>query len=343
MAKNYYEILGVPKTATEEEIKKAFRTLSKKYHPDKNPDDEEAKAKFQEVAEAYETLGNKDKRAKFDAGGSRPPGFGSAADMHEAFREAFFHTVQETVGASFGYEVNLTLEEIHSGVHKKIKYERLVLCSGCSGNGSKNGTSISQCKACGGTGKTEQTLGHWTFANICGHCGGQKVFIVDKCQKCHGEGLILTDTEYEYNFPAGVFEGWSVRVKLKGHDARVPGGRPGDIVFIVKEIPHELFKRNEDDLIYRLQLSFTDAFFGTKVKIPTLDSDVAFDIPAKTNVGKMFRLDGKGLKSILSGYVGSLIVVTTIVMPEEISENDKKLLEELSKSSNFISKNTYKE
>jgi molecular chaperone DnaJ len=339
--KKYYEILGVEKTATEEEIKKAFRTLSKKYHPDKNPDDDEAKAKFQEIAEAYETLGNKDKRARFDAEGEGHGSFGGFGGMHQAWRDAFFGQ-QEYVGDSIQVFVPLTLEEIATGVTKKIKFNRLVFCKDCSGNGSKFGKSISTCAKCGGTGESHMKFGNRILVGDCDYCGGHGKFITDKCNVCSGRGLANSEVEESVTIPAGVYEKWHEQIKLKGHESQVAGGRPGSLYIIAQEIPHAHFKRNEHDLIYRLQLSFTDAFFGTKVKIPTLDADVAFDIPARTSVGKLFRIEKKGLPVLgHKGHIGNLMVVATIVMPEEVSENDEKVLEELRKSDNFVSKNTY--
>lgn len=339
--KKYYEILGVEKTATEDEIKKAFRTLSKQYHPDKNPDNDEAKAKFQEVAEAYETLGNKEKRARFDAESEGFGGHSGFSSMHQSWRDAFFST-PETVGDAIQVFIPLTLEEISTGVTKKVKFNRFVFCKDCSGNGSKFGKSISVCAKCGGSGESHIRFGNRVLIGDCEHCGGHGKFITDTCTTCSGRGLANSEVEESFTIPAGVYEKWHEQIKLKGHESRVPGGRPGSLYIIVQEIPHAYFKRNEHDLIYRLQLSFTDAFFGTKVKIPTLDGDVAFDVPARTSVGKLFRIDKKGLPVLgHRSHFGNLMVVATIVMPEEVSENDEKVLEELRKSDNFVSKNTY--
>lgn len=336
MAKDYYEILGVAKTATEEEIKKAFRTLSKKHHPDKNQGDEDAKSKFQEIAEAYETLGNSEKKVKYDRGGQG----NNFSDMHDAMRDAFFHR-QVPVGDSLIVYVPLTLEEIYRGVTKTVKYHRLVLCNTCNGNGSKDGTSIVTCPSCRGTGASQRQFGAFVFNEACSHCNGQGKFVKEICTTCKGEGLVPEETTVEFKFPAGVFDKWTSKIPGKGHDSSVSGGRPGDLHVGVQELPHTDFKRSEHDLVYRLFLSFTDALFGVKVRIPTLDGDVTFEIPERTSVGKLFRIDGRGLPSLNKSVVGSLIVVSTIVIPDEISEEDKKLLEELRKSINFTSKNSY--
>lgn len=336
MSQNYYEILEVDKNATIDEIKKSYRKLSMKYHPDKNNGDKEAEEKFKTIAEAWATLSDPDKKERYDdkLNGKTP---------HQMFRDEFFGQPQ-FVGESIAVYVPLTLEEIYSGVEKNIKYERGVLCNGCGGNGSRFGKSMRACSACGGSGEQTTTVGHFSFRMECGHCGGNGKFIADICPDCNGQGLKKEVAEISFKFPPGVYEKWNKKIIGGGHECRISGGRPGDAFIVVKEEPHPIFKRDEHNLVYRLKLAFPDAYFGTKVQIPTLDGDVTFDVPPRTPVGKLFRVDGKGMPILVAkGHFGHLLVVATIDMPENISENDEKLLEELRKSTNFTSKESVRD
>ena len=342
MSKNYYDILGVPKTATQDEIKKAFRNLSKKYHPDKNPDDENAKAKFQEIAEAYGTLSDEAKRKSYD----NPSNFGHQSggfDMHEAFRNAFRQQTRRQVvyGESIAMQIEMTLEEILTGAVKKTKYHKKKRCTECSGNGSKDGNSLVDCSICGGSGAVVERLENFAFNSICGHCGGNGSFIKETCDSCHGDGLIEEEVNLDISIPSGVPDGWEKEVAKYGHESRFERSINGSLVIIIRQKAHEHFERQNEHLIYRLNLSFTDALLGVKVEIPTLTGNIAFDIPERTPVGKMFRIEGKGLPGYSNG-IGHLMVVANIVLPEEISDEDKENLEKLRKSNNFTSKNTYK-
>jgi len=339
MSKDYYAILGVEKTATEEEIKKAFRNLSKKYHPDKNPNDEAAQSKFQEVAEAYEVLSKPDKRAAYD---SRGNSF-EAQNIHDAFREAFFNQrVYNAVGQVAIVYVPLTLEEMFSGVSKKIQFERKCKCDSCNGNGSKNGTSFSQCQSCHGSGRQHIQFGPFrTIETQCGHCNGSGEFVMEVCEKCKGHRLLLEKTELEIVFPSGVYDGWEREVPGRGHDSHSPKGIPGALVIVVQQVKHKDLERHGDNLIYNLELSFVDALFGVNVEVPTLSGNVTFDVPEKTPVGKIFKIEGKGMPSGRNGF-GHLMVIANIVLPENLSEKDKENLESLRKSDNFVSKNKSK-
>jgi len=342
MSKDYYNILEVEKTATQDEIKKSYRRLSKKYHPDKAGDDSESIEKFKEVAEAYEILSDEQKRKNYDSFGDPKGQDDSFGDIRNQFRDAFngFGRGNGIVrGESIPFYLTLTLEEIQSGVKKKIKYKKNSMCKSCSGNGSKFGKSLSVCSACLGSGMNNRQLGHMVIQMPCGHCGGNGKFITEVCENCGASGISFTDMEIEVNLPPGVFEGWKIRANGYGHDAFADRGIPGDLYIIIKESPHDVFERQGDNLICKTLVSYPDIVLGTKVDIQTLTKKVSFEIPPNTPVGKMFKLNGCGLPSIANkGYVGDLIVVVGVDVPKQISEEDKKLLEELRKSSNFTSK-----
>lgn len=341
--KNYYEILGVSNTASADEIKKSYRKLANQYHPDKTAGDVALEEKFKEIAEAYEVLSNEDKRKKYDAklSGAVDDGFD---DLRNQFRDAFGAFRQRPPkGGSIGVVVEMTLEEILTGAKKIVNFNRNITCKSCSGNGSKFGKSFTNCAICLGSGKTYQQLGNFRIERTCHHCGGYGKFITEECNDCKGAGINSKNVVLEIDVPAGVFSGWKMAIPSYGHEHVSAAGLPGDLIIVIEEKHHAHFERNGYDLIYRMPLSFPDIILGTKVEIPTLDSKVAFDIPENTKPGKIFRLKGRGLPSIEQpGYVGDLLVMALADVPEEITPEEKKVLEKLKKSHNFISKNTYK-
>lgn len=343
MAKrDFYEVLGVERTATQEEIKKAFRKLSKTYHPDKNPDDKESEDKFKEVAEAYEHLSNSEKKTYYDTYGHSKSGQHQNDDIREQFHSAFHGFGRGEViyrGEDITYVITLSLEEIQKGAHRTLKYSKDIKCSFCSGNGSKFGTSVTNCSMCGGTGELYHVMGGFRIPTLCRHCDGHGKFITEKCDQCHGSGAKEQEMEVNVNIPAGVFSGWKSGLPGYGNDSMEPKGIPGNLIIIIEEEPHKHFERQENNLLYRLQLPFPDLILGKKVKVPTIDTEVAFDIPPHTSSGKIFRLKGRGLPSIRqSGLVGDLLVEVGIEMPDKITEVEKKLLQELQKSCNFTQK-----
>jgi molecular chaperone DnaJ len=349
--KDYYSILGVERNATQEQIKKAYRKLAIQYHPDKAGEDKAAEEKFKEVAEAYEVLSDETKKSNYDNyGNAKGAGQGhyeeDFSDIRDQFNAAFgFGGRANTVrkGASAEVYVMLTLEEINKGCQKRLKYQKNIVCKSCGGNGSKFGKSLTNCPRCLGHGKMHQRFGHQTIIHTCGHCGGHGKFITEECEDCHATGMTQVEMEVDVNIPAGVFEGWYATVDGYGHDAKAEKSVPGDLVVIVQQAPHKDFERNADDLIYRLFLSFPDIVLGTKIEIPTLENPVAFEIPSNTPAGKVFRLKSRGLPSLRRrNHTGDMLVVVTVDVPETISDDEKKLLEKLRKSNNFISKNTYK-
>ena len=344
MAKrDYYDILGVDRTASEEDIKKAYRKLAIKYHPDKTGEDKEAEGKFKEVAEAYEVLSDNEKRKNYDAFGHNRPG-DDFQDIRSQFNSAFgFRTVVPR-GQSIAVYIELTLEEIQKGAKKQITYTKNTLCQSCGGNGSKHGKSLTNCGICLGQGVVYHRLGPFVEPGPCNHCGGRGYFITENCDTCNGAGMTGTEMRMDLDIPKGVFEGWKAKLPGLGHDSHKASGQPGDLWILTQEKEHDIFERRGDDIMYELELSFPDIILGVKVEIPTLDGKVAFDVPTNTPIGKIFKIKGRGLPSAVhKGKVGDILVVTSIEVPFEVSEEDKKILEKLRKSNNFVSRNTHKE
>jgi molecular chaperone DnaJ len=344
--KDFYDVLGVDRSASTDDIKKAYRKLAIKYHPDKTAGDKDLEEKFKEIAEAYEVLSDEEKRKRYDAFGSvkGPSVDDSFEDLRAQFRQHFGgHTQQVQKGTSVAYYAVLTLEEILTGVRKKIQYNKQVVCKSCNGNGSKYGKSLRNCSICLGAGMVSRNFGPLQMTEPCPHCGGRGVFVTEFCETCSGDGHSNVSKEIEVSIPAGAFEGLKIKFPGYGNDALAERGIPGDLYVIVQEQPHPLFERHEQSLVYKLNLSFPDIVLGTKVEVPTLENPVAFDIPPNTPIGKVLRLKGRGLPSVgHTAPVGDMLIIIGVAIPEQISEEDKKLLDKLRKSSNFVSKNSYK-
>ncbi len=368
MAKrDYYEILGVDRNASKEEIKKAYRKLALKYHPDKNPGDKEAEEKFKEAAEAYEVLSDDEKRRKYDAyghAGLGNGGFGaggmSVEDIFEHFSDifggspfdSFFgggrrYTRKKTYrGSDIRIKVQLNLEEIARGVKKKIKVKKYVTCDSCGGSGARQGASTGKCTTCMGTGQIRRTtstfLGQMVTTQTCPTCHGEGQVIIDKCPRCAGEGRVMGEEIIEINIPAGVSEGVQLSVSGKGN-AAPRGGVPGDLLVTIHETEHPLLKREGNNLVYDLYLNFADAALGATVEVPTIDGKARIQIPAGTQGGKIFRLKGKGIPE-LNGYGrGDQLIYVNIYVPKKLTSEEKQLLEKLRYSPNFIPSDTSKE
>lgn len=345
MSETLYDILGVEKTATADEIKKAYRKLAIKYHPDKTGGDKDAEEQFKKISHAYEVLSDDDKRKNYDAfGDSRSrANADNFNDLRNQFNSAFGFGAQVEKGESIAVYVTLNLEEVKSGVRKKIQYFKNVVCDSCLGNGSKHGKSTTTCSLCGGAGILERRMGVFTHRMACHHCGGNGYFITEECDKCHGAGMTQKEMELDIELPPGVFEGWKSKIDGYGHSPYSSNGIPGDLWIVIKIEQHSLFERHGDELAYKLELTMPDAILGTKVEIPTLEGKVAFEVPPHTPGGRVFRIKGKGLPSATNkGVIGDLLAVVYLVVPENISEKEKKVLENLRKSNNFVSKNSYK-
>ena len=363
MAKrDFYEILGVAKNAGEDEIKKAYRKLAIKYHPDKNPDDKSAEEKFKEAAEAYEVLSNAEKRQRYDqfghagvggASGNGGGGYGGGGmnmdDIFSQFGDIFGGGFggggfggggggrRVNRGSNLRVKVKLNLNEITHGTEKKLKVTKHVACNTCKGSGAKNG-NYDTCKACHGTGtqvRVQQTiLGAMKTQTTCGACQGEGKIIKDKCNTCHGDGIVRGEEVISVNIPAGVAEGMQLSMNGKGN-AAPRGGVNGDLLILIEEEEHPELKREGNNLIYHLFISFPDAALGTQVEIPTIDGKVKIKIDAGTQGGKMLRLKGKGIPEINGYGKGDLLVDVNIYTPANLSADEKKLMENLKASKNF--------
>lgn len=356
--RDYYEILGVTKSASDDEIKKAYRKLAIKYHPDKNPDDKSAEEKFKEAAEAYEVLSNAEKRQRYNqfghagVGGASQGGggFGGGMNMDDIFSQ-----FGDIFGAGFGgssrgggrrvargsnlrVKVKLNLQEIAKGAEKKIKVNKFVSCNTCSGSGAKNG-QVETCKTCHGSGvqtRVQQTfLGAMQTQTTCGACNGEGKTVKDKCYTCHGDGVTRAEEVISINIPAGVGEGMQLSVGGKGN-AAPRGGINGDLLVVIEEEEHLELKRDGSNLFYDAYVSFVDAALGTSIEIPTVDAKVKIKIDAGTQSGKVLRLKGKGVPDVNSYGVGDLLVNINVWTPQALSSEEKKALENLRDSKNFI-------
>lgn len=360
--RDYYEVLGVSRSAQEQEIKKAYRQMALKFHPDKNPGNKEAEEKFKEAAEAYEVLSSPEKRQRYDQFGHQ--GVGGAGqggynmNMDDIFNqfgdifggnnpfESFFggggrgnggrRTVNK--GTNLRIKVKLTLEEIAHGVEKKIKVNKGVSCASCSGSGATGSNAFSTCNSCKGSGYvrrvTNTILGQMQTTSTCPTCNGEGQVITNKCKSCHGSGLQQGEEVISINIPAGVAEGMQLNVSGKGNAAE-RGGIPGDLLIVVEEAAHADLQRDGDNLYYDLYINFADASLGTSVEIPTLDGKAKVKIEAGTHSGKVLRLKGKGLPHLNSYSKGDLLVNINVWTPQNLSTEEKKLLEKLRESENF--------
>jgi molecular chaperone DnaJ len=359
--RDYYEVLGVEKNASADEIKKAYRMLALKYHPDKNPNNPEAEEKFKEAAEAYEVLSDAEKRSQYDRFGHNgmQGGFGGASmsmdDIFEHFGdifgghdpfEAFFGRRsggggrQRRVykGSDLRVKVQLNLAEISTGVKKKIKLNKSVSCDSCGGSGAKGNDGFKTCSTCNGAGQVRRTtstfLGQMYTTSTCPTCNGEGTIISNICQKCQGDGRIKGEEIIEINIPAGAVDGVQLSVSGKGN-AAPRGGVPGDLIVMVEEIEDKYLKRDAVNVIYDLYLNFADAALGTSVEVPTIEGKAKINIPAGTQGGKIFRLKNKGIPSLNSYGRGDQLIYVNIFVPTRLSSEEKKILEDLKGSSNF--------
>ncbi|HLP05741.1 MAG TPA: molecular chaperone DnaJ [Paludibacter sp.] len=360
--RDYYEILEVPKTASAEEIKKAYRKKAIQYHPDKNPGDKQSEEKFKEAAEAYEVLSDSQKRQRYDqfghagVGGAAGNGFGGGGmnmdDIFSHFGDIFgghfggfggFGGGQRgggqrvRRGSDLRVKVKLTLAEIAKGVEKKIKVKKQVMCSHCSGTGAEHGSATETCSTCKGQGRVtrvQQTiLGQMQTTAECPTCGGDGKIIKEKCSHCNGEGVVREEEVISLNIPAGVMEGMQLSVNGKGNAAR-RGGVNGDLLVLVEEEKHPELIRDENDLIYNLLLTVPMATLGGSVEVPTVEGKVKVTITPGTQPGKVLRLRGKGLPSVNRYGTGDLLVNIGVYIPENLSKDEKATFEKLSKSEN---------
>lgn len=358
--RDFYVILGITKSASEDEIKKAYRKLAIKHHPDKNPDDKSAEDKFKEAAEAYEVLSNPEKRQRYDqyghagVGGASGGGgghYGGGMNMDDIFSQ--FGDIfggggfggggrsnggrRVTRGSNLRIKVKLNLQEIAKGVEKKLKVNKFVSCGTCKGSGAKNG-QYETCKLCNGSGvqvRTQQTfLGAMQTQTTCSGCNGEGKIVKDKCNTCHGDGVVRAEEVISINIPAGVAEGMQLSVGGKGN-AAPRGGISGDLLVLIEEEEHLELKRDGSNLFYDSYVNFADAALGTNIEIPTVDSKVKIKIEPGTQSGKVLRLKGKGLPDVNSYGTGDLLVNINVWTPQSLTTEEKKALEVLKASKNF--------
>lgn len=371
MAKrDYYEVLGVEKTASADEIKKAYRKKAIQYHPDKNPGDKEAEDKFKEAAEAYEVLSDPDKRARYDqfghagvggaAGGQGGfGGFGGGMSMDDIFsmfgdifsdggfggfggRTGGQRAQRKYRGSDLRVKVKLNLKEVATGVTKKFKLKKYVECSHCHGRGAEKDSDIETCPTCHGTGsvtRTQQSIfGMMQTQTACPQCGGEGKIIKNKCSECHGEGIVYGEEVVSVTLPAGVAEGMQVTVNGKGNAGK-HNGVSGDLLVLIEEEKHPELIRDDSNLIYNLLLSIPTAALGGSVEIPTIDGKAKIKIDPGTQPGKVLRLRGKGLPEINSyGYshgTGDLLVNISVYIPETLNKEEKQLMEKWGESDSF--------
>ena len=364
--RDYYEVLGVEKTADADSIKKAYRKAAIKYHPDKNPGDKEAEERFKEAAEAYDVLSNEDKRARYDrfghAGMNGPGGgaggfggFGAGGfsmdDIFEQFGDIFGGTFggfgggrsrggrqRVNRGSDVRITVRLTLKEIAEGVTKKLKINKVVACEKCGGTGAKDKSSFTTCSQCGGSGYVitvqNSFFGRMQTQSVCPTCQGEGRVIKDKCTHCNGEGTERGDKVVEVKIPAGVAEGMALTLQGMGNAAR-HGGINGDLIVVIKEESHPDFERQGNNLVHNLGISVTTAILGGDAEVPTIDGRVRITIEPGTQSGKVMRLRGKGLPDVNGRGRGDIIVVVDVVIPTTLTKEERKLVEELSEQPNF--------
>jgi len=362
--RDYYEILGVSKSASKDEIKKAYRKQALKFHPDKNPGDKEAEEKFKEAAEAYEVLSNDEKRGRYDrfghAGlGGAGNGFGGGGmtveDIFSSFGDIFGDAFGGFGGFSSGgrrsrkvnkgsnlrVKVKLNLQEVANGTEKKLKVKKYAACSSCNGTGAADSKSYSDCPTCHGSGHvsriTNTLLGQMQTTSVCPTCGGEGKSITKKCHVCYGEGIVEKEDIIKINIPAGVAKGMQMTVSGKGNAPR-RGGVDGDLLVVIDEEEHDELMREGNDIIYNLFISIPDAITGTNVEVPTIEGQVKIKIEPGTQPGKILRLRGKGLPEVNGYGRGDLLVNVNVWIPKSLSKEDMRVIEKLKDSGSFTPK-----
>src|SRR6187399_2735206 len=361
--RDYYEILGVAKSATAEEIKKAYRKVAMQFHPDRNPGDKAAEEKFKEAAEAYEVLSDENKRAQYDryghagvSGNGRGAGSANMDDIFSQFGDIFGDDLfgsffggggrrggggtraRGVRGSNLRVKIKLNYEEIAKGVTKNIKVKKYVTCNTCTGSGAKDKSSVQTCSTCGGSGQvrkvTSTFLGQMQTVTTCPTCNGEGTTITAKCHDCKGEGRVYGEETVSIDIPAGVQEGMQLNVSGRGN-AGERGGMQGDLVILIEEEPHKELQREGLNVAYELHISFPDAVFGIQVEVPTIDGRAKIKIPPGTQSGKVFRLKGKGFPAVNSYEKGDQLVHVNIWTPQHVNNEEQSMLEKMNHSNNF--------
>jgi molecular chaperone DnaJ len=368
--RDFYEILGVSKSSSADEIKKAYRKVAMQFHPDRNPGDKAAEEKFKEAAEAYEILSDTDKKAKYDrhghqafgpgtGGGGGGYGGGGGMDMNDIFSQfgdvfgddmfgGFFGGGQSRSrggtkargqrGSNLRIKLKLNYEEIANGVNKQVKVKKHVLCTTCGGNGAKDSSSVQTCGTCKGSGQvrkvTNTFLGQMQTVNTCPTCNGEGSTVTAKCTPCKGEGRVYGEETISIDIPAGVQDGMQLSMSGKGN-AGERGGSSGDLIIMIEEEQHESLHRDGLNVSFDLYITIPDAIFGTSVEVPTIDARAKIKIPAGTQSGKIFRLKGKGFPEVQGYAKGDQLIHVNIWTPQEVSEEEKIALNKMQESENF--------
>ncbi|MGQ0543002.1 MAG: molecular chaperone DnaJ [Blastocatellia bacterium] len=339
--RDYYEVLGVPRTAGENEIKRAYRSLAVKFHPDKNPDDPHAEEKFKECAEAYAVLSDSQKRAAYDrfghqavGAGGFDPGFSNIEDIFDIFgfgdmfgsRASRRTSVQR--GSDLRYDLEITLEDAALGKDEKLRIPRLEKCETCSGSGAEKGTHAENCITCGGSGQTRYQQGFFSVMRTCSNCQGKGKIIRTPCKDCSGQGRIEKEKTLEIKIPAGVEMGSRLRVSGEG-EAGVNGGPSGDLFVVVHVVEHDTFERQGANLYSAVPITFAQAALGAEIKVKTLDGEEDLKIPAGTQTGTVFRIRSHGMPALGGRGKGDLFVAVTLITPKTLTKEQRKLLEQL--------------
>lgn len=364
--RDYYEVLGISRSATKDEIKKAYRKLAMQYHPDRNPGNKEAEDNFKEAAEAYEILSHDDKRNNYDRFGHEgvrgstfgTEGFSSVNDIFSHFSDIFggssifddfFGGGQRTrsrrrgggtPGSDLRISLKLTLEEIATGTSKKIKIKKQVKCSECNGTGAQAGTALKTCPVCNGAGEVKSVsrsvFGQFVNITACHNCNGEGQVVDSPCRKCMGDGRIQDESTVKIDVPSGVQDGNYMTLRGEGNSGK-RGGQPGDIIIVFQELPHEHFIRENDDIIYNLFITFPQASLGAEVEVPTLVGKAMLKIDSGTQPGKMLKMKGKGIRHLNYSGSGDQIVKVNVAIPQKLNSKEKELLKQLSEMPNVKS------
>ena len=363
--RDYYEILDVPKSASVDEIKSAYRKLALKYHPDRNPDNKEAEDMFKEAAEAYEVLSDQDKRSKYDRfghdglhRGTDYRGYSDFNDIFSNFSDIFGSSIFGDIfgsaagssrrggnrrgpserGSDLKIKLPLTLEEIAHGAEKTIKLKKYITCDACNGKGAIDNSSFSKCPTCDGAGEVRQVsrsmFGQFINISACPQCNGSGQIIKDPCKKCKGEGRVQAEDSIKVSIPAGVETGNYIPLRGRGNTGK-RGGESGDLIVVIDELTHKEFERSENDVVYRLKISFPDAALGTDVDVPTLYGTEKIKIESGTQPGTQIRMKDKGIPYLNSYRKGDQIVLVNVHIPTSLNSKEKQVIKELSQCENI--------
>lgn len=340
--RDFYEVLGVSRDASAEQIKKAYRQLALKYHPDRNPGDKDSEEKFKEATEAYQILSSAETREKYDRFGHSAfdgrsfNGFGDFSGFEDIFGDLFGSFFGGSMGRGSSttrsgrdlrYDLEITLEDAAAGCEKQIEFPRPGVCDECEGSRSKKGSSPETCRQCGGAGQVRFQQGFFAISRSCPACNGEGKRIVHPCPKCQGSGTVQKKSQIAVKIPSGIDNGQKLR--LRGEGEQIKGGVNGDLYVAISVKSHKLFHRQGSDIICEVPIRYTQAVFGDDVTVPTLEGPISLKVPAGTPSGKEFRLRGKGIVDLHSGRKGDLHVRTTVTVPQQMSDREKELLKEL--------------